>query len=117
WRTLSKWRTDQHGFCRVGRESGCKQADGQETADAMESAGSSSPIAGSNPSAEWGVGGNLPCLVSRLPATSAECCCLTPRNLTLSCFVSFPLNTIPFLKPLPIFPRIPDVEIGPQKGY
>src|SRR5262244_3330600 len=84
WRTLSKRRADQHGFCRVGCESGSKQADGQEAADAVESAGSSSTVAGSNSGAKWRVGGNLPCLVSRLPATSAECCCLPPRNLTLS---------------------------------
>src|SRR5882672_3127341 len=84
WRTLPKRRADQHGFCRVGGEPGHEQADGQETADAMESTGSSSAIAGSNSGVKRRLGGNLPHLVSRLSATKTECRCLAPRNLTLS---------------------------------
>jgi hypothetical protein len=74
----------RYRFCRIGSELGDEQADGQETANAMESAWRASLIAGSNRSPKRGFGGMLPRLVSRFPATAAEDGCMTPRNLTLS---------------------------------
>jgi hypothetical protein len=75
----------RYRFCRIGSEPGDEQADGQETANAMESAWRASLIAGSNRGPKRGFGGMLPRLVSRFPATAAEGGCMPPWNLMLSC--------------------------------
>src|SRR5262249_54430629 len=84
WGTLPQRRADRHGFCGIGSEPGDEQADGQETANAMESARSASLVAGSNRGLKRGFRGMLPRLVSRFPVTTAEGGCMTPRNLSLS---------------------------------
>src|SRR5208337_2329855 len=83
--TLSQRGKDRFRFRRVGNQSSREQADGEETTDGMESAGSTSPPADTNQSARRGMGEHLPTLVSGFPPSMAsQESGLIPRNLPLS---------------------------------
>src|SRR5271157_6091939 len=83
--TLSQRGKDRFRFRRVGHQSSREQADGEETTDGMEPAGSTSPPADTNSGARRRVGEYLPALVSGFPSSRAgQESGVTPRNLPLS---------------------------------
>jgi hypothetical protein len=83
--TLSQRGKDRFGFRRVGNQSSREQTDGEETADGMDPAWSTSSPADTNPGTRRRVGEHFSPLVSGfLPSRSSRESGVTPGNLPLS---------------------------------